>query len=400
MEYTRISAMLISLFLTAVSLRAAAGDVTTLSIAPADTAAISAVPDTIVAKRPNIFRRFINYFNESNKPKSYKTFDFSIIGGPHYSSDTRLGIGVVAAGFYHSTKGDTVTAPSNISLYGDVSTVGFYMIGIRGNHIFQGDRNRIDYNLYFYRFPRRFWGIGYDMGRDMSNKSKFYETFVSASVTWLHELTPHLFIGPGAAFTYANASDVERRELWNGMPLHSATYALSAKLQYDSRDNLTATQSGVLASLEQQFSPKFLGNRQAFSSTDLRLCYFRNLWRGSVLATQLHGKYSYGNVPWAVMPSFGGSNSMRGYYDGRFRDKGEMDLTVELRQHIWRRNGIVVWAGVGTVFPKFSDIQFRRLLPNGGIGYRWEFKQRTNVRLDFGIGKGENSFIFSINEAF
>ncbi len=400
MEYTRISAMLISLFLTVVSLRAAAGDVTTLSIAPADTAAISAVPDTIVAKRPNIFRRFINYFNESNKPKSYKTFDFSIIGGPHYSSDTRLGIGVVAAGFYHSTKGDTVTAPSNISLYGDVSTVGFYMIGIRGNHIFQGDRNRIDYNLYFYRFPRRFWGIGYDMGRDMSNKSKFDETFVSASVTWLHELTPHLFIGPGAAFTYANASDVERRELWNGMPLHSATYALSAKLQYDSRDNLTATQSGVLASLEQQFSPKFLGNRQAFSSTDLRLCYFRNLWRGSVLATQLHGKYSYGNVPWAVMPSFGGSNSMRGYYDGRFRDKGEMDLTVELRQHIWRRNGIVVWAGVGTVFPKFSDIQFRRLLPNGGIGYRWEFKQRTNVRLDFGIGKGENSFIFSINEAF
>lgn len=400
MEYTRISAMLISLFLTVVSLRAAAGDVTTLSIAPADTAAISAVPDTIVAKRPNIFRRFINYFNESNKPKSYKTFDFSIIGGPHYSSDTRLGIGVVAAGFYHSTKGDTVTAPSNISLYGDVSTVGFYMIGIRGNHIFQGDRNRIDYNLYFYRFPRRFWGIGYDMGRDMSNKSKFDETFVSASVTWLHELTPHFFIGPGAAFTYANASDVERRELWNGMPLHSATYALSAKLQYDSRDNLTATQSGVLASLEQQFSPKFLGNRQAFSSTDLRLCYFRNLWRGSVLATQLHGKYSYGNVPWAVMPSFGGSNSMRGYYDGRFRDKGEMDLTVELRQHIWRRNGIVVWAGVGTVFPKFSDIQFRRLLPNGGIGYRWEFKQRTNVRLDFGIGKGENSFIFSINEAF
>ena len=400
MEYTRISAMLISLFLTVVSLRAAAGDVTTPSIAPTDTAAISAVPDTIVAKRPNIFRRFINYFNESNKPKSYKTFDFSIIGGPHYSSDTRLGIGVVAAGFYHSTKGDTVTAPSNISLYGDVSTVGFYMIGIRGNHIFQGDRNRIDYNLYFYRFPRRFWGIGYDMGRDMSNKSKFDETFVSASVTWLHELTPHLFIGPGAAFTYANASDVERRELWNGMPLHSATYALSAKLQYDSRDNLTATQSGVLASLEQQFSPKFLGNRQAFSSTDLRLCYFRNLWRGSVLATQLHGKYSYGNVPWAVMPSFGGSNSMRGYYDGRFRDKGEMDLTVELRQHIWRRNGIVVWAGVGTVFPKFSDIQFRRLLPNGGIGYRWEFKQRTNVRLDFGIGKGENSFIFSINEAF
>lgn len=404
MVSTRITALFISILLAVISTTAKAADMPVSDIAPADSltdvAATFPAADSVVSPRPNIFRRVINYFNESNKPKSYKDFDFSIIGGPHYSSDTRLGIGLVAAGFYHSSKKDTVTTPSNISLYGDISTVGFYMIGIRGNHIFQGDNDRIDYNLYFYRFPRRFWGIGYEMGRDMDNRSKFDEAFVNASVTWLHKLMPNLFIGPAAAFTYANASKAERPELWNGMPMHSATYAVGAKLQYDTRDNLTATQSGVLASLEQQFCPRFIGNRQAFSATELRFCYFRNLWKGSVLATQYHGRFSYGNVPWAVMPSFGGSNSMRGYYDGRFRDKGEMDITLELRQHIWHRNGIVIWVGAGTVFPKLSEIRFRRILPNGGIGYRWEFKQRTNVRLDFGLGKDENSFIFSINEAF
>lgn len=352
------------------------------------------------AQKPGFFKRIINYFNESNKPKAYKDFDFSIIGGPHYSSDTKLGIGLVAAGFYRSDKTDSITPPSNVSLYGDVSTVGFYMVGIRGNHIFKFDKNRIDYNLYFYTFPRRFWGIGYEQGNNMDNKSKFDETFVQASFNWLHEITPHLFIGPGAGFTYAHASDIEHPELWDGQPFHSATYSLGFKIQYDTRDNLTATQYGFLASAEQRFNPAFLGNRQAFSSTELRLCYFRNLWKGSVLAMQYHAKVNYGDVPWAMMATFGGSNSMRGYYDGRFRDKGEMDFTVELRQHVWRRNGIVVWGGVGTVFPRFSAIQMRRLLPNGGIGYRWEFKQRTNVRLDFGFGKGENSFIFSINEAF
>ena len=101
-----------------------------------------------------------------------------------------------------------------------------------------------------------------------------------------------------------------------------------------------------------------------------------------------------------MLATFGGSSTMRGYYEGRFRDKGVLDMTVELRQHIWRRNGLVVWLGVGTVFPKFSDIEFRKLLPNAGIGYRWEFKKNTNVRLDFGVGKGETSFLFSINEAF
>ena len=43
----------------------------------------------------------------------------------------------------------------------------------------------------------------------------------------------------------------------------------------------------------------------------------------------------------------------------------------------------------------------RRMLPNVGVGYRWEFKKDVNVRLDVGMGKsGQWGFIFNINEAF
>lgn len=369
-------------------------------VVAADNSSTATVVEESAPKKRNIINRVLDYFNESNKPKEYKGFDFSIIGGPHYSSDTKFGIGLVAAGFYRNEASDSITPLSNVSLYGDVSTVGFYLIGIRGNHIFKLDKNRIDYNLYFYSFPREFWGIGFDNGNNMANKSKFNEIYVKATVNYLHALAPNLFFGPGVGFNYAHAAKMHRLDLWEGLPLHTASFGVGLRLQYDTRDNMTATQNGVLASLEQQFCPGFLGNKQAFSYTELKLSYFHHLWKGSVLATQYHAKVNYGDVPWAMLATFGGSNTMRGYYEGRFRDKGEMDLTVELRQHVWRRNGIVAWLGVGTVFPKFSEIQFRRLLPNGGIGYRWEFKQRTNVRLDFGIGKGEKSFIFSINEAF
>ena len=51
--------------------------------------------------------KIVNYFEESNKPKENKKFDISFIGGPHYSSDTKFGIGLVAAGVYRT---DTVTA--------------------------------------------------------------------------------------------------------------------------------------------------------------------------------------------------------------------------------------------------------------------------------------------------
>ena len=92
---------------------------------------------------------------------------------------------------------------------------------------------------------------------------------------------------------------------------------------------------------------------------------------------------------------------MRGYYEGRYRDKNKIETQIELRQHIWRRNGIVLWAGAGTVFPKFSKMRINHVLPNYGLGYRWEFKKNVNVRLDYGLGKaGQSGFIFNINEAF
>lgn len=91
---------------------------------------------------------------------------------------------------------------------------------------------------------------------------------------------------------------------------------------------------------------------------------------------------------------------MRGYFEGRYRDKNEIDICVELRQHVWRRNGVVAWVGAASLFPRFSAIRARQVLPNAGIGYRWEFKRRMNVRVDFGFGRHQTGFILGLNEAF
>lgn len=54
------------------------------------------------AKKKSLITRFLDYFNDANKNKKHKKFDFSIIGGPHYSTDTKLGLGLVAAGLYRT----------------------------------------------------------------------------------------------------------------------------------------------------------------------------------------------------------------------------------------------------------------------------------------------------------
>ena len=366
-----------------------------------DTIPSQQMADTTRHARKSWMTRFLDYFNDANKNKEHKRFDFSIIGGPHYASDTKFGLGMVAAGLYRSDPNDTLLPPSNVSLFGDVSTVGFYMWGVRGNHIAPRGRYRIDYRLYFYSFPSDFWGIGYEMGDNDDNKSDMKRWQAQAEAAFLFRVADNFYVGPMASYDYVIGKHIERPELLNGMDHHTWNVGAGVSLVYDNRDNLTNPHRGIYLNLKQMFRPRFMGNDYAFSTTKFRFDCYQQLGEGTVLAEDFGANFNFGNPSWGMMANLGGTSSMRGYYEGRYRDKHSLEATVELRQHVWKRNGIVVWAGAGTVFPKFSELRSNRILPNIGVGYRWEFKKNVNVRLDYGFGKsGQSGFLFNINEAF
>lgn len=345
--------------------------------------------------------RILDYFNDSNKNKKHKRFDFSVIGGPHYASDTKFGLGLVAAGLYRTDPNDSILPPSNVSLYGDVSSVGFYMLGVRGNHIAPKGRYRIDYHLYFYSFPADFWGIGYEMGDNDANKSDMKRWQAQAEVSFLFRVADNFYIGPMASYGYVIGKHIERPELLQGMDQHTWNVGAGVSLVYDNRDNLTNPHRGIYLNINQMFRPRFMGNDYAFSTTAFRFDAYQRLGKGTVLAEDIGANLNFGNPSWGMMAELGGTHSMRGYYEGRYRDKHSLEATVELRQHVWKRNGIVVWVGAGTIFPKFSALRSKQILPNAGVGYRWEFKKNVNVRLDYGFGKsGQSGFLFNINEAF
>lgn len=358
--------------------------------------------DTMVLRAGKSWvNRILDYFNDSNKNKKHKRFDFSVIGGPHYASDTKFGLGLVAAGLYRTDPNDSILPPSNVSLYGDVSSVGFYMLGVRGNHIAPKGRYRIDYHLYFYSFPADFWGIGYEMGDNDANKSDMKRWQAQAEVSFLFRVADNFYIGPMASYDYVIGKHIERPELLQGMDQHTWNVGAGVSLVYDNRDNLTNPHRGICLNINQMFRPGFMGNDYAFSTTAFRFDAYQRLGKGTVLAEDIGANLNFGNPSWGMMAELGGTHSMRGYYEGRYRDKHSLEATVELRQHVWKRNGIVVWVGAGTIFPKFSALRSKQILPNAGVGYRWEFKKNVNVRLDYGFGKsGQSGFLFNINEAF
>ena len=95
-------------------------------------------------ERKGFLRRIVRYFEGSNVDRTFeKKIDWSIAPGPNYSSDVGFGLGFLVAGLYRLDRTDSVTAPYNISIYGNITPQKFLLLRYSGDNIFQNNTQRL-----------------------------------------------------------------------------------------------------------------------------------------------------------------------------------------------------------------------------------------------------------------
>lgn len=96
---------------------------------------------------------------------------------------------------------DSVTAPSDVSLFANISISGVYAVGVTGNTIFSQDRRRLNYTVMFSSTPRDMWGVGYNAGR--YNKPVSYtEKHYLVEANYLYRILPKTYIGTVLSFEH------------------------------------------------------------------------------------------------------------------------------------------------------------------------------------------------------
>ncbi len=369
-----------------------------------DSAKVAWVNDSVPAKAHNgIFKKIVNYFRDSNKQKPNKKIDFGFIPGPNYSATTGLGLGLLGTATYSADHTDPTLPRSNASVYSNMTTAGFFMVGLRGNHIFPHESFQLDYKVNLSTFSTSYWGMGYANADNDDNETDYRRNRINAMARFMVKLAPNTYIGPFVNYRVTQASDVNEdfSYLWQGQDKTIHTYTAGLSFTYDSRDFMLNASKGVFVQIDQTFTPRCFGNgKYNFSTTEATFATYGKLWKGAILAGELHGQFNYGHIPWSQLATVGSNDRMRGYYEGRYNDKNVIEGQVELRQHIKGRNGVVAWVALANAFPNFKNIAWRYTLPNAGVGYRWEFKKRINIRVDYGFTRNGGGFIFNINEAF
>ena len=374
-----------------------------------DTISYTYTPISQIPTKQSGWQRFYKYFEQSSVDKTaYKRFDVTFVGAPTYSSTTGLGLGVMAAGLYRIDRTDFQIPPSTVSLFVRATLKGVYTVGIEGINIFKDNRDRLTYRVAFVSQPTDFWGVGYDAAVN-NTPINYTSNNQQVELSYYHRLCRNLYIGARVNFDYIYAKKGDReliKPYINGGKSESLSTGLSLLLEYDSRDFIPNPYRGLYLSLQAMSRPMALANIDdntwRFTAT---ASYYQKLWRGAVLALDLYGESNSKHTPWQLYARMGSKYRMRGYYEGRFTDRNMVTAQAELRQRVWRRIGVAVWGGAGNCFSSWSNYQWSYTLPNYGIGLRWEFKKRVNVRFDYGFGgkvngKLINGFQVLLNEAF
>ncbi|WP_438288359.1 BamA/TamA family outer membrane protein [Edwardsiella tarda] len=331
-----------------------------------------------------------------------KGIDWGVLPGPFFNPELGLGLGAAVAGLYRPDATDTVSQNSSITLSGYISSTGAFGLGIRNYSFFANDQWRIFINGGISDTPTYYWGQGFRAGADDEGRQKYTAQSLRLQPEVLYRLASQTYLGVGWSLSMMHAADVKSTDRLAQIPHGRAVSSSgpSLSLQYDSRDFVPNPRRGMLASLRYTHYLPEMGSDTRFDNIIARFSTYHALDEWRVLAWEIDGEFTLGAVPWNMLPSLGSDQRMRGYYQGRYRDRNLISSQLEYRQKLSWRHGFVVWGGAGTMGPNVRELGSSRWLPTLGVGYRFAFKPGINIRLDYGIGRASSGFYFQVGEAF
>lgn len=266
-------------------------------------------------------------------------------------------------------------------------------------YVLTGEVKYFDAPIYYYGIGKR---------NTLSDSSLIDYKLLTLQNRWLKQVIKYVFVG--GQFQVSRTTAVSSKNLDSKIydrPLDEQDGYLVAgmgpAILVDNRDNPLNTRRGMYAELGMMHYAPALGSNFKFTRYQADLRRFLALSDKQVLA--LHGlaRFSAGRVPYRDMANMGGDRIMRGFYEGRFRDRQLAALQAEFRQHLIWRLGLVAFASLGQVADEVNHLNLNDLKTAAGGGLRLMLnrQERLNIRIDYARGSDKASGLyFAIGEAF
>lgn len=278
-----------------------------------------------------------------------------------------------------------------------------------------GDRVEIGAHAYVRYWPReRYFGLGRESlkGNRVGFLREGYELRADAAYKprpWLRVGGTTAFraesLGEGSLPAYPSIEELFSDQTAPGLDVQSDYWWSGAFVDVDYRDQPGNVRSGghFRADYEYWRDQQSLG----YTFRRLRgeaLHAFPILDRKRVFVLRAIGESTdspAGNlVPFFHMPTVGGSTTLRGYTEFRFRGRNMLLFNAEYRWEAFSGLDMALFADWGDVAPTWDEIEIGKLKSSYGLGFRFNTARSVFLRLDIGRSREGTRVATSFSGAF
>jgi hypothetical protein len=320
------------------------------------------------------------------------------------SPETSLMFGVFGVQQFKTDKRDTALRSSSVMASVIYTLENQLSLEVYHTVFTPGEKWLLPGKYFFSSFSEKYWERG--LTGPSSDELKAEYRFISGEAALLRRAGQRLYIGP----------QVRAIRLWDAALYDPEGNLLPDERNYYVRD-YTAAGGGVQAVLDRRNSiffptrglyaqlsafayPRFLSTT-SFGSVLLDARTYRELGSDrSVLAGQANCRLSVHEPPFKELALVGGSNIMRGYYKGHYRDDNALQVQAEWRRHLSGRWGLSLFAAGADLWHGYPLSDQFIWAAGGGLRYNTNKRDKNNIRLDYGFGKGTSGIYLTIGEAF
>jgi outer membrane protein assembly factor BamA len=274
-----------------------------------------------------------------------------------YAPETKTGGGLIV--LYTSRKG--TSRPSTVASSLIFTQRKQLLSEIFADLYWKDDRYHLTGTLDFFKYADKFYGIGNNTSRALA-ENYAYRT-IALLLNFQKQVRPGWHLGALYRFTNTKITEVEKDGLLSSKTILGSEGGIISgagmTASWDTRNSLYSPNSGRFYTVSVSRFDGVLGSDYDFTSYNLDLRQYFAMTSTQVLAVQAFMNFIDGNPPFQALSQLGGRYQMRGYYAGRYRDKNLFSLQAEYRLPVWRRFGLVGFAGFGDVAGKLSRFEVK-----------------------------------------
>lgn len=321
----------------------------------------------------------------------------------YYTPETRWVFGV--GGATNFNLGETADTYESQAAFGVAYSLRKQFLSYASWRIFTSEnKNLFSGEVGWYDYVYFFYGIGNQVKE--SDSETYNARFPRLRFDYLRRISTSSYLGIKTGLDQFQFSGFDPDGNLGNEPFIGTEGGLNLGigpvLILDSRDDSIYPISGWYSENYLQRFGQPWGGDFSYWEFGIDVRNYRTIRPGLVWANQLATKITSGTTPFFALPLLGGNRSLRGLFEGKYRDANSAFIQSELRKSLGNRWGIVGFAGLGNAFPDLKSLPKDTKVTYGAGGrFRLSKAKKLNLRLDLAHSPGESfQFYFTFGEAF